>query len=119
MAKILVADDNPKLLRLICRNLGQSLEPTPQLLEAADGKAAIRLAWKEKPDLCLLDSNMPVFSGEQVCRELRRDAETASLRILLLRSSFPRPGEFSLTDGYLVKPFTLVELLDKVEQLLG
>ena len=119
MAKILVADDNPKLLELISRNLGQCLAPTPQLLEATDGKEAIRLAWKEKPDLCLMDSNMPVFGGEQVCRELRRDAETASLRILLLRSSFPRPGEFSLADGYLVKPFTLVELLDKVEQLLG
>ena len=119
MAKILVADDNPAVLSFLCRGLRESLQPKPQLLQAADGTGAIRLAWKEKPNLSLLTTHLPLCNAEQVCRELRKDPETANLRILLLRSFYPRPGQVSLADGYLVKPFTILELLDKVEQLLG
>jgi DNA-binding response OmpR family regulator len=118
MVKILVAEHDPHLRWLVCRNLGQCLEPSPQLLEAADGKEAIRLAWKERPDLIVLDTNLPRLSGQQVCLELRKDSETVNLKLLLLRSSDPKRHEPRFEDDYLVKPFTAPELMQRVEQLL-
>ena len=119
MAKILLAGDDPRLRTLVWLTLETSLDPRPELREAGDGKQALLVAWRERPDLILLDSNLSPFSGQQVCRELRRHPESAPLKVLLLRPADPEPHEPGFEDGYLVKPFSPLELLDKVEQLLS
>jgi two-component system chemotaxis response regulator CheY len=68
--KILLTDDEPhirKFIGLILKKLGD-----PRILEAADGAIAVKLYETEKPDLVLLDVNMPNMDGIQALAEIRR-----------------------------------------------
>lgn len=68
--KILLTDDEPhirKFISLILKKLGD-----PRILEAADGAIAVKLFESEKPDLVLLDVNMPNMDGIQALAEIRR-----------------------------------------------
>ena len=75
---VLIADDDPGirvLLRTILRNEGL------RLLEARDGEEALQLTLRERPDLLLLDWQMPERDGLSVCRLLRADADTFFQRV--------------------------------------
>jgi two-component system chemotaxis response regulator CheY len=68
--KILLTDDEPhirKFIGLVLKKLGD-----PRILEAADGAIAVKLFEQEKPDLVLLDVNMPNMDGIQALAEIRR-----------------------------------------------
>lgn len=81
--KILLVDDEPhvrKFIGLVLKQLG-----SPKLLEAANGQEAIEIYQVEKPDLVLLDVNMPVLDGLQALRELRRlDPECIAIMLTSL-----------------------------------
>jgi two-component system response regulator VicR len=90
-----------------------------QVLTAADGEKAIRMAEKEKPELIILDIVMPGLDGFAVCRKIR---ERSSVPILMLSA---REGENDKeqcaacgANDYLTKPFVLRELLDMVKKML-
>jgi two-component system, OmpR family, phosphate regulon response regulator PhoB len=117
--RVLLADDDPSLLRLISTTLGSD---DFDLLQAGDGQEALELARRERPDLILLDINMPRLDGFQVCQALKNDPETASIKVVMLTArggdADRARGRECGADDYFVKPFSPIQLLNKVYSLL-
>jgi DNA-binding response OmpR family regulator len=109
--KVLVADDEPHLLRLVKFRLERE---GYQVVTAPDGQAALELARTEQPDLCVLDVMMPKRSGFDVLRELRSDSECAHMKVIMLTARAQDrdvDAGFSLgADDYITKPFSPQEL---------
>ena len=117
MAKILIADDEELIRKLI----GDCLVKNGHtVFEAEDGEEAIAL-FKENPDinLAMLDIMMPEIDGWQVCRKIR---ETSGIPVILVSArseDFDQIMGFeSGADDYVTKPFSLVVLMRRVEALL-
>ncbi len=84
MVKVLLADDNAAIRRLLKAQLGSlSLD----VLEAADGQAALDLARAERPRIAVLDLEMPKLNGFEVCRRLEAEAVTRDIRVFILTGS--------------------------------
>jgi two-component system phosphate regulon response regulator PhoB len=119
MKTLLLADDEPNL-RMLARITLE--DPKYRILEAADGTAALELARAEHPDLLVLDWMMPGMSGIEVARSLRQDPTTAHIPIIMLTSKGQEAdreqGRAVGAHAYLVKPFSPLELLEKVEEVL-
>ncbi len=115
----MIADDEPNQLELLSFNLEQA---GFALIRANDGQQAIELVEEEGPDLVILDWMMPHKSGIDVCRTLRKRAETKHLPIILL-SARGEEGDRTLgldigADDYISKPFSPRELVSRVNALL-
>src|SRR6185437_602981 len=117
---VLLADDDAALRRLIRATFSDA---DFELLQAVDGSEALTLAQQQHPSVVLLDVNMPGLDGFEVCRRLKGDPSTADIKIVMLTA---RGGDVDrLTardagaDEYFVKPFSPIQLLDKVYALLG
>ncbi|MGE0445776.1 MAG: ATP-binding protein [Vicinamibacterales bacterium] len=113
-ATVLVADDNPSLRAYIASLLRSNYTVTT----AADGVDALERIRTAVPDLVLSDVMMPRLDGFGLLRELRADARTSAIPVILLSA---RAGEESAVQGldagaddYLVKPFSARELLARV-----
>jgi two-component system, OmpR family, KDP operon response regulator KdpE len=115
-ASILVVDDEPQ----IRRTLRTTLSFRGYLItEAATGEEALELVRKQKPDLILLDVNLPGFSGIETCREIRRTTD-APIIMLTVRNA-ERDKVVALdagADDYVTKPFGIEELLARVRASL-
>jgi DNA-binding response OmpR family regulator len=120
VAKVLIADDQPNMRQLVRLTLetGQF-----EILEAPDGDAALSLARAERPDQLFLDWTMPGMAGVEVCRALREDPETADMRIVMLtarsQDADREHAEAMGADDYITKPFSPIQLLEKVRDVLG
>jgi DNA-binding response OmpR family regulator len=117
--RVLLADDDPALRRLIGTTLGSQ---DFDLLQAVDGEEALQIARQQHPELVLLDVNMPKLDGFEVCRNLRSDPATSSMKIVMLTArgadvDRARAREAG-ADDYFIKPFSPVQLLNKVYALL-
>ena len=77
---ILLVEDEEALVTLLRYNLE---EKGYRLVHAADGEEALVLAREETPDLILLDWMLPLMSGLEVCRQLRRSPETRDTPVIL------------------------------------
>jgi len=117
--KILIAEDNPrnmKLLRVTLRPHGYTI------LEATDGEQALEAAIKEKPDLVIMDMQLPKVSGLEVTKRLRQIPAFAHIPIIAVtayamkgdRDKFIDAG----CDAYLAKPVNTRELPGVVAELL-
>lgn len=117
--KVLVVDDNKYLVELMRYNLQQD---GMAVIEAFDGKQAIEKALSEKPNLIILDINMPVKDGFEVCRVLRMDPKTLMIPIIIASSrkeEYDRLTGFEIgADDYITKPFKVEELVNRVKALL-
>lgn len=115
--RILVADDELETRRIIVELLTQK---GYRVLEAADGRAALKLAQEEKPALALLDIEMPGMGGLEVIARLRE----LGIGIPVLVLSGRREVEDRVkglavgADDYLGKPYAYTELLARVQALL-
>jgi two-component system phosphate regulon response regulator PhoB len=93
-----------------------------RFVHAADGGAALRIARAELPDVALLDLMLPGLDGLEVCRQLRRDAATRRLPIIMLTArgeEVDRVVGLELgADDYVVKPFSPRELLARIRAVL-
>jgi two-component system cell cycle response regulator DivK len=120
MAKILVVEDNLQNLRLARLVLERERHT---VLEAMDGESGLLLAREARPDLVLMDVQMPGMDGLTVVRMLRADPATAGLKVLALTAlAMMGDAEGVLAagcDAYLAKPFQYRELIDTVKRLLG
>jgi two-component system KDP operon response regulator KdpE len=115
-ASILVVDDEPQIRRVLRSTLTFR---GYELVEAASGEEALELARKVRPDLILLDVNLPGMSGIETCREIRRF--TASPIIMLTVRNAERDKVVALdagADDYVTKPFGIEELLARVRASL-
>jgi two-component system phosphate regulon response regulator PhoB len=117
--RILIADDEPNLRLLIQTTLEA---PDTTLYLAATGAAALDEARRCSPDLILLDWMMPEVSGIDVLRELRRDSGLPRIPVIMLTAKGQEPDRQTAldagADAFLVKPFSPLELLQKVQEVL-
>jgi DNA-binding response OmpR family regulator len=114
---ILVVDDSPTDLALVLA----ALRPKGfRLLSATDGDAALDTARREHPDLVLLDVILPRKNGFQVCRQLKDEASTRDIKVVLVTSKTQPSDRFwglkQGADEYFTKPFTSEQLLEVVER---
>ncbi len=120
MQTILVVDDEPAIAELIQLTLGP--RESLRFLVAHDGPRGLELARAERPDLMFLDVVLPGMSGFEVCRQLKKDAETRGIPIILTTALTPESlgsGPPVMVDGYLMKPFELATLIAAAESILG
>lgn len=120
MKTILLADDEPNLRLLVKTTLS---DPRFRILEAENGREALRLAKEQHPDLIVLDWMMPGLSGIEVAAALREDPLTRGIPIIMLTAKgqqADRDTTASLAvSAHLVKPFSPLELLEKVDELVS
>jgi CheY-like chemotaxis protein len=96
-----------------------ALEPTgSRLVEAADGSEALEIAWREQPDLVLLDVGLPKLSGVDVCRALKTNPQPPRV-ILITGDSLADGLDECGADSVLGKPFSPAVLLEEVEHTLA
>jgi DNA-binding response OmpR family regulator len=118
--RILVVDDEHDIAGLIKHTLERSGEVEVQVVNSGD--AALKAVTDLPPDLMILDLNLPVLSGTEVCRLVRAKPATAQLPIIMLTA---RTGESDRVSGldlgaddYITKPFSLRELAARVRAVL-
>ena len=114
MARILVAEDEQSLNRLICKNL-ELVGHRP--LSAQDGREALRLAQKEKPDLALLDVMLPEVDGFAVKQALGEEMPVIFVTAKISLSDKLKGLNLGAED-YITKPFEMLELLARIQTVL-
>ena len=119
MARILVVEDEEDIRQILAYNLGQSGH---EVLTADRGAAGLDLARKERPELVLLDLMLPDISGLEVCRQLKSDPALREVPVMMLTArseEIDRVVGFELgADDYVVKPFSVRELILRVQAVL-
>lgn len=118
--KVLIVDDEPHIVELV----RVCLEDTDyEVLEAYDGEEALEKAYKEKPDLILLDVMMPKMDGFEVCKALKTNKATHAIPVVFLTAKGQEvdkiKGFQSGADSYMTKPFSPLRLLSELEDKLA
>jgi len=118
--KILIVDDEEDILKLLeIRIKGAGYE----VIKAKNGKEAVSSAFKEKPDLIVLDVMMPEMNGFEATKQLRSKLQTAVIPILMLTAKRDKESELegidAGADDYITKPFDGDILLARIKMLLG
>ncbi|MFH2204936.1 MAG: response regulator transcription factor [Elusimicrobiota bacterium] len=114
--KVLIVEDEKGLVKLIKYNF----EKEGYAVAAAyDGEAGLALARKDKPDLILLDIMLPKMDGLSLCKALRQDSRIPIIFLTAKKSEIDRILGLKLGgDDYVTKPFSIAELLARVEAVL-
>ena len=118
--QILIVDDNPYSVSLISVVLSKNMDC--ELSVAFDGASAIKKAQEIKPDLILMDWQMPGIDGIRSIELLKEDANTASIPVIMItclseKTDLEKAFNTGVVD-YIRKPFEAVELLARVKSVL-
>ena len=121
MSKLILAvedqEDNMQILRDAIVNAGY------EIIEAENGEQALALAAKHRPDLILMDIQIPIIDGYEATRRLKADPALRSIPIIAVTSHAIGGGEAKARaagcDDFVAKPFSPRQLLAKVRELLG
>ena len=116
MSVILIIEDNERNLKLV-RDLLQVKGYST--LEAVTGEEGVRLATEHKPDLVLMDIQLPGISGIDALHILRANPDTASIPVIAVTASVMQQDRKMITeagfDAYVGKPISMKEFLDAVK----
>jgi len=117
--KVLVVDDFAtmrKIVRNILKQIGFE-----DITEAEDGNAALRVLKGDKIGLVVTDWNMPNMSGLELLHEIRRDAQTKNIPVLMVTAEGLKENVMEAVkagvNNYVVKPFTAEVLQEKIETI--
>jgi two-component system cell cycle response regulator DivK len=115
---VLYVEDNEFNRKIVRHLLGRT---TYRLLEAVDGEAGVAAARVERPDLVIMDIQLPKMSGLDATRQLRADPATADIPIIVI-TSFALAGDEEKARAagaaaYLAKPYSPRELLRMIQEL--
>jgi DNA-binding response OmpR family regulator len=120
--KILVVEDDPSIRQI----LGAVLSANGySIVTAATGTEALEVHARERPDLMLVDIELPSKSGREVCQHIKKMGGRDAIPIVLMSAAYADPehvqslGKDVHADGYLPKPFNLKQVVSMVKQLLG
>ena len=110
-------EDNRQIIRDLLTSVGY------ELIEAVDGAEGVDLATKHKPDLILMDMQLPNVDGYEATRRIKADPATAHIPVIAV-TSYALSGDEAKTraagcDGYVAKPFSPKQLLAKVREFTG
>lgn len=117
--RILIVEDQTD----ICKLIRMTLEFGDfELHEAHDGEAGLNMVRVIRPHVVLLDVMMPgLLDGYQVCTRIKQDPDLQRTQVVILtargQATDIAAGEAAGSDAYLVKPFSPLELIDKVEAM--
>ena len=113
---ILVVDDEPKIVKLARDYLARG---GFQVMTASDGTTALAQARHQRPDLVVLDLNLPGMDGLDVCRALRRESDVPIIMLTARVEEADRLIGLELgADDYITKPFSPRELVARVRAVL-
>ena len=119
MPKVLVVDDDPRMVRLLSATLPSDYE----VIQATDGATALAMAEATLPDLLLLDVNLPGMDGFEVLRRIKESETLRRMRVIMVTARSDEAdrnlGLQTGADAYLTKPFSPLALLEKASELLG
>jgi two-component system cell cycle response regulator DivK len=109
-------EDNRRIIRDLLASVGY------ELIEAVDGGEGVALAQSEKPDLILMDIQLPVIDGYEATRRIRAIPDLAKVPIIAV-TSYALSGDEAKTraagcDGYVAKPFSPRQLVAKIREFL-
>jgi DNA-binding response OmpR family regulator len=118
---IMIVDDEPHMVELEKAILEADGFKT---ISAFNGKDALKLLEKSKPDLVILDMMMPDMSGREVCEKIRKNPRTKNLKIIFVTvARFSEVGKDQLKNmkvlDYVTKPFDNDEFLNRVKKAVG
>ncbi len=117
--KILIIDDNPKIMAVAKVHLKKE---HLDVISVEDGKSGLESARLEKPDLILLDVDMPDMSGFDVCQTLKEDTELRMIPVIFLTATDDNSSRIRGLDlgavDYVIKPFDSFELRARVRAAL-
>ena len=114
--RILIVDDDPHIRQVLSYALGKA---GMQIVEAGDGESALAAVAAQRPDLVVLDINMPKMSGLDVCRKLRASDDLPILFLSSRDDEIDRVLGLELGgDDYVVKPFSPREVVARVGAIL-
>ena len=115
-ANILVVDDEPQIRRVLRSTLSTQ---GYVITEAKTGEEALEWMRKERPDLVLLDMNMPGMGGVEACREIRRASDAPIIMLTVRNAERDKVAALDAgADDYVVKPFGIEELLARIRAAL-
>lgn len=119
MNRILIIEDEKDLAELLSYNLERE---GFRVTSVHDGLSGLEKARSELPDLILLDLMLPVMLGTEVCKALRKEAATARIPVLMLTAKgdeIDRVVGFEVgADDYIVKPFSMREIILRIKAVL-
>jgi two-component system cell cycle response regulator DivK len=109
-------EDNRQILRDLLGSAGF------RMIEAHDGEEALTVARSERPNLILMDTQLPILDGYEATRSIKRDPELKHIPVIAVTSyalsgDEERAGEAGC-DGYVAKPYSTRHLLAKIGQFL-
>jgi DNA-binding response OmpR family regulator len=117
--KVLVVDDEEYIQHILNFSFGAE---GYDVVTAADGEEAIKMAKSEKPDIIVLDIMMPKMDGYEACKRLKTDPRTKNIPVILLtakgREVDRKMGSQAGADDYVVKPFSPGRLIERVEGMM-
>jgi DNA-binding response OmpR family regulator len=115
--KLLLVDDDPILLRF----LGEFLQNNEfTVISATSGPEALRQAYREHPDLVILDVMMPGMDGWEICARLREMSDIPIILVTGKSTEADKLRGFRLgIDDYVTKPFSFAELAARIQAILG
>ena len=117
--KALVVDDSKLILQMIADELAAR---GFDVVAVSDGVEALKKTKESKPDIIILDLILPGLSGEQVCREIKRDEGSCDIPVIMLTAKNTDTdkiiGRVIGADCYIPKPFEMPNLLNEIDRLI-
>jgi len=117
--KVLIVEDEKDIIKMLEYNLKKE---GYRILSARDGEDALDLAIRELPDLVILDLMLPGMDGLEVCKELKKEAKTAPIPVIMLTAKSQESdkvlGLELGADDYMTKPFSPRELIARIKAVL-
>jgi two-component system, cell cycle response regulator DivK len=119
MSLVLIVEDNEKNMKL-ARDVLQAKGYST--VEAVSGEEGVKLAKEKKPDLVLMDIQLPGISGIEAFKQIRGNASTKAIPVIALTASVTPTDRTAISaagfDAFLGKPINLKEFIDTVKRLV-